>query len=162
MIVDGHGVIVAPGEGALLTNPIGGQMTAKLRDADTRQGYSLFDNILPAGSPGPRRHLHLLHEETFYVLEGELTLDIGAETFVLGPGSVAVIPRGIPHRPSNPTAEPTHVLLIFSPGGMDQFFADAAAQRLPLQGPLAPEKQPAMDAFCQKFGFAFADLPSGK
>ena len=161
MVLRSSGLFIGPAEGSVLTNPIGGQMTAKLRDTDTAQGYSMFDNILPAGSPGPRPHLHRHHEETFYVLEGELTLEIGAERRTLTPGAIAVIPRGVPHRPSNPSAHPTRVLLIFSPGGMDHFFDDAAAQRLPIQTVSNdPEKLAAMEAFSEKYGFAFADLPS--
>jgi mannose-6-phosphate isomerase-like protein (cupin superfamily) len=160
MITEHQGLIIGPGSGSVLTNPIGGQMTAKLRDADTAHGFSLFDNILPAGSPGPRPHRHHHHEETFVVLEGELTIQIESDVHTLPAGSVVLIPRGVAHRPANRSAQPTRVLLIFSPGGMDGFFADAAAERLPLQGgAVSPEQQAAMAAFCEKYSFEFADLP---
>jgi len=37
------------------------------------------------------------------------------------------------HQPSNPGTEPTRVLLIFSPAGMERFFEEAAEGRIPLQ-----------------------------
>jgi uncharacterized cupin superfamily protein len=49
-------------------------MVVKVRDEDTGGGYSVHDNTIPAGSPGPRPHIHRRHEEAFYVLEGELTV----------------------------------------------------------------------------------------
>jgi quercetin dioxygenase-like cupin family protein len=36
-------------------------------------------------------------DETFYVLEGELTLFVAGEQIVLGPGQAALAPRGVPH-----------------------------------------------------------------
>ena len=64
------GIFVGPDEGDALINPIGGQMVAKVRDMYTAGAYSVHDNIIPAGSPGPRPHRHRHHEEAFYVLEG--------------------------------------------------------------------------------------------
>ncbi len=152
------GRVIGPAEGFQLANPIGGQMIVKLRDADTSNGFSLFDNIIPAGSPGPRLHRHLRHEEFFIVLDGELTIQIGTETSTAEPGSVVVIPRGVAHRPSNRSSLPTHVLLMFSPGGMDHFFEDAAASAIPMQrapGIAAPDD--ALIAFCEKYGFEFVE-----
>jgi uncharacterized RmlC-like cupin family protein len=135
-------------------------MVVKLRDTDTAGSFSLFDNIIPAGSPGPRLHRHLRHDETFIVLDGELTVQLGDDTVTAQSGSIVVIPRGVPHRPSNRSLQPTHVLLIFSPGGMDHFFEDAAANRIPMQtAPGSTDAGPseAVDAFCEKYGFEFSD-----
>jgi hypothetical protein len=58
------GLFVGPEDGAALTNPIGGRMVDnKLRDAHTGGAYSIHDNVIPPGSPGPRPHIHLHHEE---------------------------------------------------------------------------------------------------
>ena len=91
----------------------------------------MHDNIIPAGSPGPLPHLHRNHEETFYVLEGELTVRVGERRITAPVGSFVVIPRGVVHQPSNPGTEPTRVLLIFFPSGMEHFFEEAAEGRIP-------------------------------
>jgi quercetin dioxygenase-like cupin family protein len=80
------GLLVGPDEGKVLQNPIGGRMVVKVRDEDTGGSYSVHDNIFPAGSPGPLPHLHRDHEETFYVLEGELTVRVGESSFA-APGA---------------------------------------------------------------------------
>jgi len=154
-------IFVGPGDGKDLTNPIGGAMVVKLRDGDTAGAYSVHDNTIPPGSPGPRPHLHRRHEEAFYVLKGELHVRVGPRKILAPAGSFVVVPRGVVHRPSNPGPEPTRVLLIFSPAGMDRFFEEAAEGRVPLAGPppTDPEVLERLGAFTEKYGYEFAELP---
>jgi quercetin dioxygenase-like cupin family protein len=100
-------------EGEPLPNPVGGRMVVKVRDEDTAGAYSMYDNTIPAGSPGPRPHIHRDYEEAFYVLEGELTVRVRTRTISAPAGSFVVVPRGVVHQPSNPGTQPTRVLLIF-------------------------------------------------
>lgn len=135
------GIFVGPGDGKDLTNPIGGGMVVKIRDKDTAGAYSIHDNTIPPGSPGPRPHIHRHHEEAFYVLEGELTVRVGPRTITAPAGSFVVVPRGVVHQPSNPGTEPARVLLVFSPAGMDRFFEEAA-ERSSKEAPReAPRRQ---------------------
>lgn len=68
-------------------------------------------------APGKRlapRHYHLFEEEHALVLEGELTLLLGDETFTLKPGDYACFPAGlpVPHAFRNDTDQPCHYLMI--------------------------------------------------
>jgi quercetin dioxygenase-like cupin family protein len=156
----GEGIFVGPADGKDLTNPIGGGMVVKLRDEDTAGAYSVYDNTIPPGSPGPRPHIHRQHEETFYVLEGELTVRVGSRKIVAPAGSFVVVPRGVVHQPSNPGMQPTRVLLLFSPAGMDRFFEEAAEERMPLAA--VPEDSVVLErveAFTEKYDYEFAELP---
>jgi mannose-6-phosphate isomerase-like protein (cupin superfamily) len=117
MRIEDGGILVGPADGKDLTNPIGGGMVVKVRDADTAGAYSVHDNTIPPGSPGPRPHFHHRHEEAFHVSEGELAVRVGPRKIVAPPGSFVVVPRGMVHQPSNPGPLPTRVLLVFSPGG---------------------------------------------
>ena len=160
MKVEREGLFVSPDGGEVLTNPVGGRMLVKLREGDTGGSYSVHENVIPAGSPGPLPHIHHDHEETFYVLEGELTVRVGERRFTAPVGSFVVIPRGVVHQPSNPGTNPTRVLLIFSPSGMERFFEEAAEQRIPLQMETTdPDILARRDAFAAKYGYEFADLP---
>lgn len=160
MTTDDVGLFVGPDDGKVLMNPIGGRMVIKASDRDTGGGYSLHENILPAGSPGPLPHIHRNHEESFYVLEGQLTMRIGPRTITAPAGSFLVVPRGVVHQPSNPGAQPARVLLIFSPAGMDGFFLEAAERRIPLQAmPNVPVVPPVPADFAQKYGFELAEFP---
>jgi quercetin dioxygenase-like cupin family protein len=153
------GVFVGPEGGKALVNPIGGRMVAKLSDEDTGGAYSIHDNTIPPGSPGPRPHVHRHHEEAFYVLEGELTVQVGARRITAPAGSFVVVPRGAVHQPSNPGTEPTRVLLIFSPAGMERFFEEAAEGRMPLQAePEDPAVRERLAAFTERYGYEFAEL----
>ena len=157
-----EGIFIGPAEGKDLTNPIGGGMGVKVRDGHTAGSYSVYDNTIPPGSPGPRPHLHRRHEEAFYVLEGELTVRVGPRKIVAPAGSFVVVPRGVVHQPSNPGTEPTRVLLVFSPGGMDRFFEEAAEGRMPLQAvPSDPAVLERLEAFTERYGYEFAELPPG-
>ena len=153
-------LFIGPFGGTVLPNPIGGRMMVKIRDEDTTGAYSIHDNTIPPGSPGPRPHIHRNHEEAFYVLEGELSVRAGARTITAPAGSFVVIPRGVVHQPSNPTPEPTRVLLIFSPAGMDGFFEEAAERRMPLQAvPTDPAILEELANFTERYGYEFAEFP---
>ena len=157
MTTEDGSLFVGPDDGKVLVNPIGGRMVIKASDQATGGSYSLHENILPAGSPGPRPHIHHHHEESFYVLEGELTIRVGARTITAPPGSLVIVPRGVVHQPSNLGTQPTRVLLIISPAGMDGFFAEVAERRIPLQA--VPSSPPLPADFAQKYGFEFAEFP---
>jgi mannose-6-phosphate isomerase-like protein (cupin superfamily) len=151
-------LFTGPQSGRTFTNPIGGSMTIKA----SRPGYSLLENYLPANSPGPRPHIHYRHEEAFYVLEGELTLHRGAETIIAPAGAFVVIPPGVVHQPSNAGSQPAKVLILFAPGGMAEFFVEAAEGRIPLQAVTTdPDTLARLADFCAKHSFAFAELPGG-
>lgn len=65
---------------------------------------------------------------------------VGGRRISAPAGSFVVIPRGVVHQPSNPGTEPTRVLLIFSPAGMEHFFEEATEGRIPLQAvPMDPD-----------------------
>jgi len=160
MRTENEGILVGPDDGKALPNPIGGRMVVKVRDEDTGGGYSVHDNTIPPGSPGPRPHIHRYHDEAFYVVEGELTVRVGPRRITAPAGSFVVVPRGAVHQPSNPGTEPARVLLIFSPAGMDRFFEEAAEDRIPLQvAPADPEVREKLAAFTDKYGYEFAELP---
>jgi quercetin dioxygenase-like cupin family protein len=136
------------------------RLVVKVRDEHTAGAYSMYDNTSPAGSPGPRPHMHRHHEEAFYVLEGKLTVRVGTRMITAPAGSFVVAPRGVIHQPSNPGVQPTRFLLIFSPAGMDHFFEEAAEGRMPLQPtPTDPAVVKKLKAFTEKYGCEFAEFP---
>jgi mannose-6-phosphate isomerase-like protein (cupin superfamily) len=55
-------------------------------------------------------HTHEDQEETFYVLEGEITIQLRDRNVDLGPGDLFVIPRGVEHCPL--AREEVRLLLI--------------------------------------------------
>src|SRR5262245_30282644 len=63
---------------------------------DTNANYALFQAIVsPGGGPSP--HVHSREEESFYILEGEITFTINGERIVATPGMFANMPVGTAH-----------------------------------------------------------------
>ena len=98
---------------------------------------------LPGSGPGP--HLDPW-QESFYVLEGELTFrherDGAVHTVVAGAGDAVSIPPGAGHAFSVSSTEPARYLIISTPAGIDTFFADAGE---PIERPELPSEPPAVD-----------------
>jgi len=71
-------------------------------------------------------HIHTAIEETFYVLEGSLNLQVGDETNGIGPGSFMFVPPSVSHRFWNDTDKPARILFISSPSGHERYFEELA------------------------------------
>ncbi len=72
---------------------------------------------------GPPLHVHREQHDTFYVLEGVLTFQLGDEVLELGPGDFVSAPPGVAHTFDNtrPDQPPVKVCNILTPGGFDNF-----------------------------------------
>jgi mannose-6-phosphate isomerase-like protein (cupin superfamily) len=57
-------------------------------------------------------HKHDHEDELFWVIEGELTIELRDRTLVLNPGEFTIIPKGIEHRP---VAQEECKVLLFEP-----------------------------------------------
>lgn len=78
--------------------------------------------------PGYRTplHVHDTTDESFYVLEGTLTLYVGGARTDLGPGDYAFLPRGTLHAQGNLTDSRVVLLTTLAPGDFAAFFNDRA------------------------------------
>jgi mannose-6-phosphate isomerase-like protein (cupin superfamily) len=77
-----------------------------------------------AGDRPAAPHVHERHVESFYVLEGELTLTAGGRELRVQAGSWAQVPPGVPHTISVPGPHQTRYLNLHTPsfgfGAFDQ------------------------------------------
>jgi quercetin dioxygenase-like cupin family protein len=109
----------------------------KATGAETGGRYSLVECfVTPAGAVP--RHVHHREDEAFYVLEGELTFQIGDATFEAGPGSFVFGPRDVPHTYTvkTPTAR---ILMLFSPAGFEGFIRATSEPTTSLETPSPDE-----------------------
>ena len=67
-------------------------------------------------------HVHSREEEGFYVLEGEITLQVGDKRLVAGPGMLANMPVGTLHSFKNESSRPAKMLISVAPAGLEQMF----------------------------------------
>ena len=119
-------VIRPPGEGhTLALGPNGLIFKAEVGDGDGT--FYLGELTLAPGFPGPVLHRHAEHLDSFFVLEGTLTLQLGDDQVEAPVGSYAVAPPGSVHTFSNPGEDTVRALNIMGPGGFEQYLKEAAA-----------------------------------
>lgn len=100
-----------------------------------------METLLPPGGVVPR-HIHQGEDENNFVLEGELTMQIGEAVYYAGAGSYVVAPRGVQQYFKNEGDTPCRFLTTFTPGGAEGFFKEAgelirnAAPKKPSPGQL--------------------------
>jgi mannose-6-phosphate isomerase-like protein (cupin superfamily) len=116
----GYALANGEGEGLWFFN---GLMTVKAGGPDTRDAFTLIEAECPAGF-GPPPHIHHDEEEGFYLLEGELSITCGEQSWTAGPGAFALLPRGIPHSFRVSDAGNARMLQISSPAQFERFAAE--------------------------------------
>jgi quercetin dioxygenase-like cupin family protein len=93
-----------------------------LSAGENDDALGVVEMSLPAGSQGPPLHVHPTHGEGFYVLAGELTVQVGEDVATAGPGTWAFAPRDIPHTLANHGRTSVRLLCVFAPGGFERRF----------------------------------------
>lgn len=88
---------------------------------ETDGKYAMWEAIVPPGS-GPPPHLHNREEESFYILEGEISFQVGNEKLVATAGMFANMPIGCPHCFKNETDKPAKMLISVAPAGIEKMF----------------------------------------
>jgi hypothetical protein len=100
---DAHFVAAGDGEATwFLTN----RMTMKATAEMTNGAFGLLESLIVPGF-SPPLHVHQREDESFYVLEGELTM------------------RGVPHTFVVEGDRPARMLTLITPGGGEAFFREA-------------------------------------
>jgi mannose-6-phosphate isomerase-like protein (cupin superfamily) len=141
---------------------LGTLMTVKAGREQTRGGFTLIEQISPLGFAAPP-HVHDAEEEAFYVLEGQLQVTCGDQTWTVNSGGFVLLPRGIPHAFSvigGAGAAGAKLLQISSPAGFEQFAAEAGEPAPSLT--LPPSGQPNIPkllAAMTKYGKRMAGAP---
>lgn len=109
---------------------------------ETGGRFSLVEEVgrkgLSADSP---THLHTREDESFYVLEGEVTFSIGDEVVHATAGSFVFLPRGVPHR-FVLASEHVRMLNLCSPAGFEGFFEALSVPAEAMTLPPPPDGPP--------------------
>ena len=116
--------------------------------ADGEQTGGAYGMIQVAYEPNTAvpLHVHEREDETFLVLAGQFTFQVGHEVFVANPGDYVFGPRNVPHAFANKTAEEVRAVIFVSPAGFEEFFRESAQ----LVGDEA-----ALEALMRKYGVKF-------
>jgi len=88
---------------------------------DTNGKYAMWEAIVPPGG-GPPPHVHSREEEGFFILDGEITFQIGDKRIVATVGMFANMPVGTPHSFKNESGRPAKMLISVAPAGLEKMF----------------------------------------
>lgn len=113
------------------------RVTILLDAAATGGAISLVEIAVPPGS-GPLPHVHGREDETYHVLAGEVVFTVDGERHVVRAGGTAFGPRGIPHEFHNEGTETARLLVVVTPGGFEEYFAECGTCAAPDRPPARP------------------------
>ena len=134
---------------------LGGLATVKATGKETDGRYTLVEVLEPEGEQP--FHVHHREAEGFWVLEGELTFEVGEETIKASAGSFLFGPKDVPHRYTVESG-PAKLLFILSPAGFEEFIyatSEPAGERTlppPPEGPPSEAEMEQLGAVARQYG----------
>lgn len=96
---------------------LGSLAEIKVTAEDTGGLLSVIEITEPPNAAAPL-HVHQREDETFWILEGDVTFEVGDRTIEAHGGDVAFGPRGVPHRYTVGAAG-CRMLYLMTPGGFE-------------------------------------------
>ncbi len=118
-------LVLLPGEGkAVHMGGLG--VVFKLFSKDTGGRFAVVEHPLAPGALAGPLHVHHKEDEASYVLEGEISVQIGDQVIQAPVGTLIYKPREVPHTFWNQTLAPARLLEIITPGGLEQYFEELA------------------------------------
>lgn len=137
-------------------------VSAKLTAEQTGGELGLVEAICPPGG-GPIPHIHYDHDETFYLVSGELEFLQGDRMLTAGAGDVVYIKRGLTHRFYNPGIRPATMLFVYTPGGPESLFVEGGDEPQPAVQvqPWGPKRIAELGNLLVKYDTTIA-MPEGK
>jgi mannose-6-phosphate isomerase-like protein (cupin superfamily) len=122
-------VMVPAGEGEML-EVLGAPLEVLVRKAQTDGDFSVvISQDFPGGGPGPNV-IHADRSETFFVIEGDYTFFSDGKEITGGPGTIVVNPKGVRHGFINSGTTQGKLLMMYSPGGFEDFFTEVGQKKL--------------------------------
>ena len=101
---------------------MGGRFDLKVSSRDTGGDLCIYDTVRESKG-GPALHLHHSQDEWFYIVRGNFLVQVGDETFTIGPGDSAFAPRKVAHAFAMTSDGEGQMLVLFQPAGsMEDFF----------------------------------------
>ena len=127
---------------------------------DTGGRFALMEQVARKGNVPPR-HIHHREDETFYVVEGEMTFSVGDQTIKATAGTMVFAPRDIAHS-FTIDSEQVRMLVMVAPAGAEGFFkacsVPAPSMTLPPpmgEPPYSEIQKQKMMALAAEYGFEF-------
>ena len=117
-------IIRAKDEGEKLSFLGGGLHTWKLTTDDTAGAFFMLEDVMTKGKCTPL-HRHPEADETVYLLEGEILVNVDGQESRVGAGGMTFTPRGVPHA-FLVVSDHARVLTLQTPGIGQAFYRGAS------------------------------------
>ena len=101
----------------------GDRYTFLVTGAQSDGTYFILEALVPPGG-GPPPHIHRREHESFYLLDGTVSLTVAGRTIRASKGDFAHIPRGTVHTFRNEGETMARMLVVFSPAGMEKYMEE--------------------------------------
>jgi quercetin dioxygenase-like cupin family protein len=117
-------IILANGEGDKRSFLGGGLHTWKLMTEDTDGAFFMLEDVMGQGKCTPL-HRHPEADETVYILEGEILVNVDGHESRVGAGGMTFTPKGVPHA-FLVVSDSARVLTLQTPGIGQAFYRGAS------------------------------------
>jgi quercetin dioxygenase-like cupin family protein len=117
-------IIRAAGEGDKRSFLGGGLHTWKLTAEDTNDAFFVFEDTMSRGKTTPL-HRHPEADETIFILDGEILVNVDGQEHRVGPGGMSFVPRGVPHA-LFVASDGARLLTLQTPGTAQAFYRGAS------------------------------------
>jgi len=108
--------------------------TYLVEEEDCNGDFSLIEAVMEPGNEPPP-HVHSREDELYYILEGEVDVYVGEEAFKVQTGECVFLPKLKPHVFAIRSSR-IRLLLIITPGGLEEAFRSMASPAQSLDLPL--------------------------
>lgn len=113
---------VPAGTGPAYRSPID-QIRFLITGEQSGGAFFMAEVSVPPGGGNPP-HIHRREEETFYMQQGTLTVQVGGEMVTASAGDFVCLPRGVAHSFQNTGIVDARFLLVATPAGLEKFFEE--------------------------------------
>lgn len=113
---------------------VGNGLRLRVPSAATAGAITTHEGVLAPGDRVPR-HVHDSADQLLYVVEGEVEVTVGSDTWTARSEDFVSKPHGVPHGFANVGSEPARVLEITAGDSFERFTLAVAALADPTEFP---------------------------
>jgi quercetin dioxygenase-like cupin family protein len=139
---------------------LGGLVSFLLKGEDTGGRFVLMELVGWKGSPSPRC-VHHQEDDIFYVLEGDITVEVEGEAHRAPAGTLVFVPRGTEHGFAV-ESEKARMAVMALPAGLEGYFEEMSHPAESLEFPSEPEVAPDSEKLARiamKYGIEITGPP---
>ncbi len=129
--------IVVVGGQAPVIHPGGGTQEVLATRSQTGGQFGAIVDVQKAGADTGGAMIHAKETEIWFVVEGSYEIQAGGKTFEAGPGTFVAVDAGQPH--SFVAKSDGKLLMMWTPGGFEEFFLDWDKQGIPFGPDIATQ-----------------------